>query len=191
MVWPRPDLGGKMICSLRLIERMTSRAIRRPWMPLALFAVALLGGCLGDPASSGVERSEAEHRTLAVGWSSGVQGPLREVVRDADAWERLWAVHESRATPAQPRPEVDFSKERVVAVFLGTRPDSCWAVRITNVTLDASGRRAAVEVTTYQATEGACMQALSQPHHVIALPHLVDEVTFTDRSVEGRPADAA
>lgn len=52
---------------------------------------------------------------------SRVTTPRAVVVGDEQAWAALWAEHAEADAPA---PAVDFTKERVVAVFLGRRPSA-------------------------------------------------------------------
>ena len=45
-------------------------------------------------------------------------------------WTKLWQQH----APDRPRPAVDFSKEMVVGVFMGSRPNAGFSIAITSAT---------------------------------------------------------
>jgi hypothetical protein len=52
------------------------------------------------------------------GQQSQVRAPRTAVARTAAAWQKLWAEHAGEKSAA---PEIDFSREMVVAVFFGER----------------------------------------------------------------------
>lgn len=60
------------------------------------------------------------------GQHSGVKENRAVVVRDQQQWRELWSRHDA-STPA---PEVDFSKENVVAVFGGETPTAGVKIQI-------------------------------------------------------------
>ena len=68
-------------------------------------------------------------RTLDRGAQSGIQTTRREVVRTATVWNALWAAHAS----GRPAPEVDFSRDMVVAMFAGSRPSAGYSIEIVSV----------------------------------------------------------
>lgn len=138
----------------------------------------------GGNASSG--EGPLARRTLAAGQGSGHEEAARLVIEDEAAWARFWETHGSTSIPAPERPEVDFSREVVVAPMLGTKSNTCWAVRVTGATAEAS--RVVVEVTTYEPPRGAfCGMAMTQPHHVVALPRTGKPVTFDEKTTQGPP----
>jgi hypothetical protein len=177
---------------------MNSRATgrRRGLLVLALLAVAL-PGCLragteginaGAPSSAPGALVEEPFRTLEAGWSSGVKGEVRSVITNETEWGAFWSAHQADSTPPQPPPRVDFSRERVVAVFLGTTPNTCWAVRVANVTTDPAAGKTTVDFTTYTpGASQACLLALSQPHHVVAIPRGATQVVFRETTKPGPP----
>ena len=60
---------------------------------------------------------------------SGIDRPQQSVARTAAEWQTLWQQH----APGRPAPTVDFTKNMVVAVFLGSRPSGGYGVEITGV----------------------------------------------------------
>lgn len=126
-----------------------------------------------DPAPTG----HVDARTLAHGTSSGIDSALREVVTSRERWVALWTEHQSNRACSAPQdrsclpaaPEVDFGRERVVALWVGTRPNTCHGVEITSVREEPA--RIVVEYAERGPLPGmGCGQALTQPHHAVAIP---------------------
>jgi hypothetical protein len=72
-------------------------------------------------------------QTIASSGQSGVSSAQTAVVRDAAAWTQLWARHAATQSPPPARPEVDFSRFMVLAVFAGGKPSACYGVQVTGV----------------------------------------------------------
>jgi hypothetical protein len=69
--------------------------------------------------------SSVPFTVLDIGQFSGVDTAQNVTIKDDVAWNALWAQH-AGGTP----PPVDFSKNIVVAVFLGQRASTAFSVRI-------------------------------------------------------------
>jgi hypothetical protein len=119
--------------------------------------------------------------TLAKGLASGVDEPAQVVVRSQTEWAALWSRHmRTQTAPPQP-PPVDFSRDMVVALFMGTRPTGGYAIAITQVERTAAGL--SIRYRTARPDPSAMQtQALTQPFHLIALPRVDDPVTFVDET---------
>lgn len=144
-------------------------------VPCLLFAVALAlaaGGCT-TPASG----HKLSWRTLSRGLTSGLQEPRRLVLRDEAAYLRVWAEHAADVNrPALP-PNVDFSREMVVLLALGTRPTGGYLVEVVDVEL--RGRTLRVLVAEREPQPGSLqIQQLTQPYQFIALPTVASHVRF-------------
>ncbi|HVL77149.1 MAG TPA: protease complex subunit PrcB family protein [Noviherbaspirillum sp.] len=97
---------------------------------------------------------------------SGVDTFRAVVVSEPTAWATLWSAHTSRLTPAPPPPLVDFSTRTVVAVFLGPRPNACYAVRIEEI------RTAPDRIVVYfterrPGLHDVCAQVITTPAHLV------------------------
>ena len=77
---------------------------------------------------------------------SGVHDRRDVVIKDKDAWAKLWAEHVSQVgaagdtgTPAtRPLPDVDFNTQMVIGVFLGMGGNGCNGTSISSVTSDGA-----------------------------------------------------
>ena len=104
-------------------------------------------------------------RTVDKGGQSEVAAPRQVTIRDADAWAALWRAH----APDRPQPAVDFAREMVVGIFLGTRPTAGFAVEIAGYRLEDNRL-----VVTYRESRPAAgtltAQVLTAPFHLAAIP---------------------
>ena len=121
-------------------------------------------------------------RSLDKGAQSGVSVPREATVRDADEWATLWRAHAS----GRPRPEVDFSREMVVGVFVGSRPTAGFAVEVVGVRdagpkagLNDAGNETIVQYReTVPARDAITAQMITSPYHLVAIPKRAGTVRF-------------
>ncbi len=117
-------------------------------------------------------------RTVDKGLNSNIDGARQVVVRTADDWAKLWTQHAGERA----RPSVDFNKEMVIAVFMGSRPSAAFSVDITGVR-----EQAGMLVVSYKETRPApgsvAAQILTSPFHIVAVPKVgATAVTFEKAS---------
>jgi hypothetical protein len=104
---------------------------------------------------------------------SGIDTPQQSVVRTPAEFEALWRKH----APSQPMPTVDFSKQMVLAVFLGSRPSGGFGVQITGV--QASGKDLVVQWVEMRPAPGmAAATVMTAPAHLVAVPQSEGAVRF-------------
>ena len=89
---------------------------------------------------------------------------LVDVRTDAE-WSTLWRQHH----PDKPRPAVDFSKEMVVGVFMGSRPNAGFSTTIISATA-ANGALIVRYAEKVPAPGSMSAQILTFPYHIIAMP---------------------
>jgi hypothetical protein len=110
---------------------------------------------------------------IAHGRMSAIDEGREVVIRDAAAWEALWAEHTHIAT----LPSVDFDTEMVVGIFLGMRPSAGHDVAIT-------GARVAGDVLIVSYIERSpapgmmSAQMLTAPYHLVRVPRHDGDVRF-------------
>lgn len=112
-------------------------------------------------------------RSIDKGAMSGVSAARQVTVSDRETWAALWREH----APARPLPDVDFSREMVAAVFLGTRPNAGFAVEI--VGYHEEGGQIVVQYRETTPSVGAITaQVIVSPYHLVALPKRAGTITF-------------
>lgn len=127
-------------------------------MPV-LSVIAIFLMTLQTPAPPGA------FRTIDRGLDSNVDAARQAVIRTAGEWDALWRLHGGERT----RPAVDFGKEMVVAVFLGSRPTAGFAVEIVGTREDGSAL--VVQYRESRPPAGALVaQVLTMPYHIAAVP---------------------
>ena len=135
--------------------------------------IALAATLAQAPAQSPAERKarlndmilEAPStRTIEKGDQSNIDAAKQALVRTEAEWTRLWQQH----NPDRPRPKVDFSKEMVVAVFMGSRPNAGFSTTITSA-MAANGALVVRYTETMPGAGGVSAQILTFPYHIVAI----------------------
>jgi hypothetical protein len=104
---------------------------------------------------------------------SAVDSARQVVAKSAAEFEKLWREH----APGRPAPAVDFAKNMVVAVFLGSRPSSGFSVEITEVRRDGD----ALLVTWAERRPGRdqmAAQVMTAPAQLVVVPRFDGQVRF-------------
>ncbi len=110
---------------------------------------------------------------LAKGDSSEQQLAKQVTVRTAAEWKALWKDH----APTEKMPAVDFAKDMVVGIFLGTKPSAGHEVEIVGVRPE--GKDLIVEYVQKQPAPGTmAAQILTEPFHLVAVPKHTGTVRF-------------
>lgn len=124
------------------------------------------------------------------GQSAGVNQKLFVVVRSQTEWGALWAKH--TAGRSQVRPAVDFTKEMVVAVFLGERNQGGTKVEVKVMPdpLEPQSRMVVFYREVPPPAGSFNMQMVSQPFVMVKVPRKA-KVDFEEdlaMSIPERPA---
>ena len=136
-------------------------------MRLSMLALVLASLLQSTPPAG------APVRTVGKGPMSAIEAPRQVTVRSAAEWGALWK--ENGATA--PLPAVDFSREMVVGVFLGTRPTAGYGVEIVRA-VGNSGAFVVEYVETRPSRDTITAQVLTAPYHLAAIPTHEGTVTF-------------
>lgn len=105
--------------------------------------------------------------------------PEREqyAIRNEEEWETLWnRVYKGRS-PIPERPDVDFAKEMVIAVFMGEKPTGGYSIEIERIVEREETWEVHVQETAPGPNDGV-IEALTQPYHMVRTPRTEKEVTF-------------
>ena len=112
-------------------------------------------------------------RTVGKGPMSAIDQPRQIAVRSAAEWGALWKENGANA----PLPAVDFSREMVVGVFLGTRPTAGYGVEIVRA-IGTSGALVVEYVETAPSRDTITAQILTAPYHLVAIPKRDGTLSF-------------
>ena len=112
-------------------------------------------------------------RSVEKGAESRVEVQRQATVRDATEWTSLWHAH----SWDRPEPAIDFSREMVVGVFMGSRPTAGFGIEI--VGYHDSGDGVVVQYRETMPDRGTLTaQILVSPYHLVAIPRRAGKVTF-------------
>jgi hypothetical protein len=114
-------------------------------------------------------------RTIEKGDQSNVDDAKQVLVRTEAEWTKLWQQH----NPDRPRPVVDFSKEMIVGVFMGSRPTAGFSTSVVSA-VAANGALLVRYSETMPAPRTMAAQILTFPYHLVAIP----KATVTDVKFE-------
>jgi len=121
-------------------------------------------------------------------WSGsycGVRTAGERVIRDADAWKSLWGQVGRIRKPAPAPPEVDFSKQVALAVFMGQRNSGGYSIRITSVR--DTDQEVVVQVKRTSPPPGAMVtMALTQPYDIVTIARSGKPIKF-ETAAAGKP----
>jgi len=111
--------------------------------------------------------------TIEKGHESAIDASRQATARTQAEWVKLWKSHSwDRKVP-----KVDFTKDMVVGVFLGSRPTAGYDVEIV-----ATRQQGDVLVVEYRETKPArdamTAQILTAPYHLVAVPKSARDVKF-------------
>lgn len=117
----------------------------------------------GPPKASG-PIADGDAPTRWSGSYGGQHDAGTRTVADPKAWREFWTL-----LTQDPIPQVDFTRHRVAAVFLGQRPTSGYAVEIIDVVPTAKAVVVRYRETT-PSTEAAPMATPTSPYALLAIP---------------------
>jgi hypothetical protein len=110
---------------------------------------------------------------VAKGDASEQQTARQVTIRTPAEWTALWKAH----APAQKMPAVDFNKDMVVGIFLGTKPSAGHEVEIVGVRTEE--KDLIVEYVQKQPGRGTlAAQILTEPYHLVSVPQHAGTVKF-------------
>jgi hypothetical protein len=118
-------------------------------------------------------------RVLLNEFSSGMTDSLRVVFSDSASWADAYArVYMNHGRPPSVS-NVDFTREMVVLVALGTRSSGGFAIGIDSARSTSTDVGVYVHTTSPGATCGTTA-ALTQPVHAVAMPRTTLPVRFVE-----------
>jgi hypothetical protein len=116
----------------------------------------------------------APPRTIAKGDQSNIESALQVLARNEAEWAALWRRHAGD----REKPPVDFAKEMVAGVFMGSRPNAGFSTAI--ITSMAVKGVLVVRYSEAIPPPGAITaQVITMPYHLVAIPRAdVTDVKF-------------
>ena len=140
---------------------------------LLALMLTVLAGCkpwwvVADPGEQGKSGSARTVETVvrSSGWSEALREQQVQVITTRMAFAGLWSRLHASPDPKPPMPEIDFSKESVVAAMLGERATGGFEVEITGIT--DQGSTSVISVREVKpGPECFVSEAFTSPFHVV------------------------
>ena len=133
---------------------------------IALVCALAIGHAIAS-SLPGMTQTPAAPRTIEKGEQSAIDEPKQVLVRTDAEWADLWRQHAG----TRARPPIDFTKESVVAVFMGSRPTAGFNTAIVSAT--EGGGALIVRYTETRPGRGAISaQVITFPFHIVAVPRV-------------------
>jgi hypothetical protein len=115
--------------------------------------------------------------TLARGEYGGITQQGERVISSDAEWKSLWQDVHSTMIPVPQRPEVDFTRYTVLAVFQGEQRNGGHFIRITSIS--DKGNALAVDVRSTVPGAGCIItDALTQPYHIVMVDKVNRQASF-------------
>jgi hypothetical protein len=175
---PLKDIApGLYVLRVEAQSRVADRAtVSRETVVRVFPASAASTSARDEPSTRATADKPAEPVTMTTinsDMMSGIDRPQQSVVRTPGEWQTLWQQH----APGRPLPTVDFEKNMVIAVFLGSRPSGGYQVQITGARTE--GKTLVVQWAERRPQPGqSASQVMTAPSHIAAVPRHEGEVRF-------------
>lgn len=134
-----------------------------------------LSGCLFEDVVD--EPVEIAFSVVTTGQDSGIVTERFEVIKEHSNFTGLWLDHAKGLSPAPAQPDIDFSQDMVIAVFLGERTTTGYGIKIAGVEEQRESLMVSVKATL-PGVDCEIRQELSQPHQIVTVPRSGKVVTF-------------
>ena len=112
-------------------------------------------------------------RALDKGDQTFVDDLRRVTARTATEWSALWRQH----SPDREQPPVDFGREMVVAVFMGSRPTAGFNVEVVSAQVEGGVLVVGIRETR-PPSDRVLAQVITSPYHLVAVPRHNGDVRF-------------
>ena len=112
-------------------------------------------------------------RELDKGDQSNVDDAKQVIARTAAEWTALWRRH----SPDRDQPRVDFGRDMVVGVFLGTQATAGFSVEIVSALVEQGVLVVRFRETRPQ-SDRIVAQVITSPYHLVAVPRHSGDVRF-------------
>lgn len=115
---------------------------------------------------------------IAGGAYCGIEDRKYVAVTSDSTWKELWDMIHRDTRPVPEVPAIDFSRETVIGVFLGTRSTGGYSIEIVDASLQ--NNKLSVKYKTESPAPGDMVSmALTQPYHVVTVNVTRAEVEFS------------
>ena len=133
-----------------------------------LIAISLLlaAACAGPFRGGQLPDGPVAFQAILAGAHSLVDTASVVLVKNERDWEKTWVQAKGKIDPLPSKPSVDFSRQYVIAAFMGERPSSGYHIEISNI--EKKGGTLDVYVKKYE-TPGM-LTVITNPFYLARIP---------------------
>ena len=113
------------------------------------------------------------------GFNSGETSKQRLAIRTAQAWKAVWEKTYRNVSSPPEVPKVDFTKDMILAVFMGQKSTGGHSVQIVKVSKTDKGLKTHVREISPKPVD-IVTQALTSPFHLVIISSVEGDVIFVD-----------
>ena len=125
-----------------------------------------------------MQTAPAAPRTIEKGDQSNIEDAAQKVIQTDAEWAALWRRH----SPDRPMPKVDFTREMVIGVFMGSRSNAGFSTEVISAVV-VKGVLVAQYRETVPSRGAITAQILTFPYHLVAIP----KAPVTETKFDGFP----
>lgn len=142
---------------------------------LLVIGIVLLSGCITSNFKP--QTSNLNFTTISKGFYSSYTEKASIVINDAEAWADVWNNTTANLVPQPALPEVDFSKETIIAVFLGVKSTSGYEIKITEIK-EEQGKVFVYVKESEPKPRAMVATVLTYPYHIVKTEKITKDVEF-------------
>jgi hypothetical protein len=138
---------------------------------------------LTQPVGPSIPMVRLRAEPYSFAYTSGLDQQARLVVRDDATWRSLWSRIYLGGSPVPPTPAIDFSREMVVVVALGSRSTGGYGILLEDASEDGASGTAITVRSISPGPNCVVTLAFTQPVDIARLPSRQGAVSFVERGV--------
>lgn len=137
-------------------------------MKKLVLLILIIGLCCGAPFRRGgvLRDGPVPFQTILAGSHSLSDTAFVELVTNDREWENIWLIAKGLVDPLPKKPTVNFSRQYVIAAFMGQRRSSGYRIEVTSI--EKMGRILNVHVKRYE-TPGM-LTVVTNPFSLVRIP---------------------
>ncbi len=147
---------------------------------IILILLLIMLACAGPLRRGGrLADGPVPFQTILAGSHSLADTSAIVLVKNESDWDKVWIQAKGRIDPLPARPTVDFSRQYVIAAFMGERPSSGFRIEISAI--EKRGKILDVYIKKYE-TPGM-LTVVTNPFYLARLPRADYELNVLEETV--------
>jgi hypothetical protein len=159
-----------------------ARFVRIAGVCVLTLAAACAGSNLTEPPGASLPLVRLRNQPYSFTFYSGLDRPARLVVRDAVTWRAVWNQIYLRQSPVPPLPVVDFSRDMIVVVALGSHSTGGYSILLGGASESANNGVSVIVDSSSPGSNCVVTEAFTQPVDIARVPLRDGSVSFVERS---------